>query len=69
MSRPSTWPFMAGAAHRDALGVQREQVLDAADAADETDEAESPYCKCDNEPTMNEEFSRKCSSCGKPLIS
>lgn len=33
------------------------------------DEAQSPYCECDLEPTMQEESTRQCSSCGKALIS
>jgi hypothetical protein len=37
------------------------------DDSGEDDEDDSPYCRCDNLPTMGEVDRNRCSSCGKVL--
>jgi hypothetical protein len=34
---------------------------------DEDDDDDSPYCLCDNLPTMGEADRNRCAACGKPL--
>jgi hypothetical protein len=36
---------------------------------EEDEPNDSPYCECDLEPTMQEEATRRCQSCGKEIIS
>jgi hypothetical protein len=69
MSRPSTWPFPAGPAHREAapdpLDSDKARLLDE---ADERDEYDSVFCECDLELMPSELASGKCASCGKKVL-
>jgi hypothetical protein len=34
---------------------------------DDSTEDDSPYCRCDNLPTMGEVYRNRCAACGRPL--